>query len=63
MTAIAVLENLTQLAIGLENGLVLLIRGDLSQGRLTNPRVIHEGSETVTGLFVMNLFLLFIYAM
>ncbi|KAJ3043409.1 Vacuolar protein sorting-associated protein 11 [Rhizophlyctis rosea] len=50
VTAVAVLENLTQVAVGLENGIVLLFRGDMLRDRFTKPRVIHEGSETITGL-------------
>ena len=50
ITAIALLENLSQVAIGLENGVVLTYRGDLSRARQTKTVVVHEGSETVTGL-------------
>jgi hypothetical protein len=50
VTAIAYLDNLTQVAIGLENGVVILIRGDISRDRFTKSKIIHEGSEIVTGL-------------
>ncbi|KAI8593020.1 hypothetical protein BDZ88DRAFT_405220 [Geranomyces variabilis] len=51
VTALAVLENMTQVAIGLENGVVMLIRGDISRrDRFTKSKIIHEGSETITGL-------------
>ena len=50
MTAFAVLESLTQIAIGLENGIVLLLRGDLTRDRSIKSRVVHEGSESITGL-------------
>ncbi|KAI8920863.1 hypothetical protein DFJ77DRAFT_139260 [Powellomyces hirtus] len=50
VTALAVLENMTQVAIGLENGVVVLIRGDISRDRFTKSKIIHEGSEMITGL-------------
>ncbi|KAJ3050090.1 Vacuolar protein sorting-associated protein 11 [Rhizophlyctis rosea] len=50
VTAVAVLKNLTQVAVGLENGIVLLFRGDMLRDKFTKPRVVHEGSETITGL-------------
>ncbi|KAI8826715.1 uncharacterized protein EV422DRAFT_511151 [Fimicolochytrium jonesii] len=50
VTAIAVLENMTQVAIGLENGVVIVIRGDISRDRFTKSKIIHEGSEMITGL-------------
>jgi hypothetical protein len=49
VTAFAVLENMSQIAVGLENGIVLLIRGDISRDRTIKTKVIHEGSEPVTG--------------
>ncbi|KAJ3178282.1 Vacuolar protein sorting-associated protein 11 [Irineochytrium annulatum] len=50
VTALAVLENMSQVAVGLENGVVLLIRGDISRDRFTKTKVVHESSELVTGL-------------
>ncbi|KAI8806579.1 hypothetical protein BJ742DRAFT_816359 [Cladochytrium replicatum] len=50
VTALAVLDNMTQVAVGLENGVVVLIRGDIARDRFHKQRIIHEGSETVTGL-------------
>ncbi|KAJ3414393.1 Vacuolar protein sorting-associated protein 11 [Chytridiales sp. JEL 0842] len=50
VTAFAVLQNMSQIAIGLENGIVMLIRGDISRDRSTKIKVVHEGSEPVTGL-------------
>ncbi|KAJ3252077.1 Vacuolar protein sorting-associated protein 11 [Boothiomyces macroporosus] len=50
VTAFAVLDNLTQVAIGLENGVVILIRGDVSRDRVTKSRIVHEGTEIITGL-------------
>ncbi|GAB5588557.1 Vacuolar protein sorting-associated protein 11 [Umbelopsis nana] len=50
VSTFAVLENLTQIAVGLANGTVVLIRGDLQKERTTKQKVIHEGSEPITGL-------------
>ncbi|KAI9206228.1 uncharacterized protein BJ171DRAFT_43595 [Polychytrium aggregatum] len=50
VTALAYLENLAQIAIGLENGVVMILRGDISLDRFTKHRVVHEGSECITGL-------------
>ncbi|RUS22924.1 hypothetical protein BC937DRAFT_94921 [Endogone sp. FLAS-F59071] len=50
VTTFAVLENLSQIAIGLANGVVILIRGDISRDRTTKQKIIHEGEEPVTGL-------------
>lgn len=49
MTCFAVLENMTQFAIGFENGVVLLLRGDVSRDRFTKQKIIHEGSSSITG--------------
>ncbi|KAJ3221469.1 Vacuolar protein sorting-associated protein 11 [Clydaea vesicula] len=50
VTCFAVLEALTQVAVGFENGLVILIRGDISRERFTSQKVLHEGSACITGL-------------
>ncbi|TPX77107.1 hypothetical protein CcCBS67573_g01607 [Chytriomyces confervae] len=51
VTALAILETLSQIAIGLENGVVLLIRGDIANPeRLVKPKQIWEGSQVITGL-------------
>jgi hypothetical protein len=50
ITAFAFLDNLTQVAIGLENGIVILLKGDISKDRHTNAKIIYEGNEVVTGL-------------
>ncbi|TPX36028.1 hypothetical protein SmJEL517_g01773 [Synchytrium microbalum] len=50
VTAFAVLENMTQIAVGMENGVVILVRGDISRDRFTKQKTIHEGSECITGL-------------
>ncbi|KAJ3397684.1 Vacuolar protein sorting-associated protein 11, partial [Chytriomyces hyalinus] len=50
VTALAILETLSQIAIGLENGVVLLIRGDIANPeRLVKPKQIWEGSQVITG--------------
>ncbi|KAI9312216.1 hypothetical protein BX666DRAFT_1866701 [Dichotomocladium elegans] len=50
VTTIAVLDNLSQLAIGLASGVVIHIRGDLSKDRTIKQKVIYEGEEPITGL-------------
>ncbi|KAI8913496.1 hypothetical protein EDD86DRAFT_200662 [Gorgonomyces haynaldii] len=50
VTSIACLENMTQLAVGLENGVVVVYRGDLSRDRFTKSKIVHEGSEMVVSL-------------
>ncbi|GBC08910.1 hypothetical protein RclHR1_08490004 [Rhizophagus clarus] len=49
VSTIAVLDNLAQIAVGLANGVVVLIRGDLKD-RYTKQKVIHESDEPVMGL-------------
>lgn len=44
------LENMSQLAVGLANGAVILIRGDLSKDKAIKQKVIYEGEEPITGL-------------
>ncbi|KAI8973574.1 hypothetical protein BDF20DRAFT_907097 [Mycotypha africana] len=41
---------MSQLAVGLANGVVILIRGDLSKDKVIKQKVIHEGEEPITGL-------------
>ncbi|CAG8564385.1 6147_t:CDS:2, partial [Cetraspora pellucida] len=50
VSALAVLENLGQIAVGLANGVVVLIKGDLYRDRYTRQRIIHESDEPITGL-------------
>jgi len=52
VSCIAAHESMTQLAIGLYDGTVLLARGDLSRDKFSNkpPRVIHDQGSPVTGL-------------
>lgn len=45
-----ILENLSQCAVGLANGVVILIRGDLSKDKAVKQKVIYEGEEPITGL-------------
>ncbi|CAG8604564.1 4777_t:CDS:10, partial [Ambispora gerdemannii] len=49
VSTFAVLENMSQIAIGLANGIVILIRGDLSRDRYIKQKIIHEDEEPVTG--------------
>ena len=50
VTTFAILENMSQAAIGLANGVVILIRGNLSKDKTTKQKVIYEGEEPITGL-------------
>ncbi|RHZ69860.1 hypothetical protein Glove_277g41 [Diversispora epigaea] len=50
VSTLAVLENLGQIAVGLANGVVVLIKGDLYRDRYTKQKVIHESDEPITGL-------------
>ena len=49
ISVIAVLENLSQLAIGLVNGTVIHYRGDISRDRFAKPKVLHKGTVPITG--------------
>ncbi|KAG0274266.1 hypothetical protein BGZ95_009950 [Linnemannia exigua] len=50
VSALAVLENLSQVAVGLANGTVVLIYGDLMRERTTAQKVVHQNDEPITGL-------------
>ncbi|KAF9935236.1 hypothetical protein FBU30_006321 [Linnemannia zychae] len=50
VSALAVLENLSQVAVGLTNGTVILINGDLMRERTTAQKVVHQNDEPITGL-------------
>ncbi|KAI7865362.1 hypothetical protein BDF14DRAFT_1826351 [Spinellus fusiger] len=50
VSTFAILENMSQVAVGLTNGVVILIRGDLSKDRTTKQKVIYEREEPITGL-------------
>ncbi|XP_005091075.1 vacuolar protein sorting-associated protein 11 homolog isoform X1 [Aplysia californica] len=43
-------ENLNFLAVGFENGVVLLFKGDVTRDRHSKPRTVYEGTKRVTGL-------------
>ena len=53
MTAIAVVDNLQIIAIGLENGVVLLLKSD-SANKNYKISVIYEDSTPITGLSLVN---------
>ncbi|KAI8601539.1 hypothetical protein EDD21DRAFT_105583 [Dissophora ornata] len=50
VSAFAVLENLSQIAVGLANGTVVLINGDLMRERTTSQKIVHQNDEPITGL-------------
>ncbi|KAG0332221.1 hypothetical protein BG000_010237 [Podila horticola] len=50
VSALAVLENLSQIAVGLANGTVVLISGDLMRERTTAQKIVHQNDEPITGL-------------
>lgn len=50
VSTFAILENMSQAAIGLANGLVILIRGNLAKDKTAKQKVIYEGEEPITGL-------------
>ncbi|KAF9438731.1 hypothetical protein BGZ76_005463 [Entomortierella beljakovae] len=50
ISAFAVLENLSQIAVGLANGTVVLISGDLMRERTTAQKIVHQNDEPITGL-------------
>lgn len=49
VSSLAVLENLSQLAVGLANGSVILMRGDVSRDRAIKQKVLYKGSHPITG--------------
>ncbi|CAG8474557.1 8204_t:CDS:10 [Ambispora leptoticha] len=49
VSTFAVLENMTQIAIGLTNGMVIWIKGDLLRDRYNKQKIIHENEEPITG--------------
>ncbi|KAF9932825.1 hypothetical protein BGZ67_004546 [Mortierella alpina] len=50
VSAFAVLENLSQVAVGFANGTVVLIYGDLMRKQTTAQKVVHQNDEPITGL-------------
>ncbi|KAF6813543.1 vacuolar membrane protein [Colletotrichum sojae] len=53
ISALDVLDNLSQVAVGFANGTVTLIRGDLINDLGARQRVVHESEEPVTGVELM----------
>jgi len=50
VSSFAVHENLNFMAVGFENGVVQLFKGDVTRDRHSKPRTVYEGSKQVTGL-------------
>jgi len=50
VSCIAALENLSQLAVGLANGAVILMRGDISRDRFIKQKILLKGNNPITGL-------------
>jgi hypothetical protein len=50
ITVFAVSSSMAQIAIGFENGVVLLIRGDVSKDRSVSQKIIHEAGSPITGI-------------
>lgn len=50
VSCIAVHENLSQMAIGFEDGTVIIIKGDVTNARHSKQRTIHEDKYPITGL-------------
>jgi vacuolar protein sorting-associated protein 11 len=40
---------MSQIAVGLTNGNVVLIRGDIQKERSTKQKIVYEGEEPITG--------------
>uniref|UniRef100_T1ISE0 Vacuolar protein sorting-associated protein 11 homolog n=1 Tax=Strigamia maritima TaxID=126957 RepID=T1ISE0_STRMM len=53
-TALAVHENMNFMALGYDNGSVLLFRGDISRDRGSKHKILHEGPNSVTNLAFRN---------
>ncbi|OOF99202.1 hypothetical protein ASPCADRAFT_204866 [Aspergillus carbonarius ITEM 5010] len=52
VSAFAVLDDLSQVAVGFANGSVTIIRGDLIHDRGARQRIVFESEEPITGLEV-----------
>ena len=50
MSQVAVCESLSQVAVGLCNGAVILIKSDVSRDRFIRQKVAFEAKEPITGL-------------
>ncbi|TEA16878.1 Vacuolar protein sorting-associated protein 11-like protein [Colletotrichum sidae] len=53
ISAIDVLDNLSQVAVGFANGTVTLIRGDLINDLGARQRTVHDSEEPITGVELM----------
>ncbi|RKF59145.1 Vacuolar protein sorting-associated protein 11-like protein [Erysiphe neolycopersici] len=50
ITSVAIMEDLSQFAVGFGNGSVTIVRGDLIHDRGTKQRTVFESEEPITGL-------------
>ncbi|KAJ8321881.1 hypothetical protein KUTeg_000352 [Tegillarca granosa] len=50
VTCLSVHENLNWMAVGFENGSVVLFKGDVTKDRHSKVRTIHENQKPITGL-------------
>ena len=50
VSCIAVHENLSQMAIGFEDGSIIMYKGDITNSRHNKSRIIHEDKYPMTGL-------------
>ncbi|POS86620.1 vacuolar protein sorting protein-like protein [Erysiphe pulchra] len=50
ITSVAIMEDLSQLAVGFGNGSVTIVRGDLIHDRGAKQRTVFESEEPITGL-------------
>ncbi|KAK2192568.1 hypothetical protein NP493_28g12051 [Ridgeia piscesae] len=50
VTCLTVHENLNHMAVGFQNGSIVLFKGDVTKERHSKQRVIHEGPHPITGL-------------
>ncbi|KAH3841675.1 vacuolar protein sorting-associated protein 11 homolog [Dreissena polymorpha] len=50
VTCVAAHENLNWMAVGFENGTVLLFKGDIKSDRHSKQSIVYEGKSAVTGL-------------
>ncbi|KAI6244613.1 Vacuolar protein sorting-associated protein 11 [Erysiphe necator] len=52
ITSVAIMDNLSQLAVGFGNGSVTIVRGDLIHDRGAKQRTVFESEEPITGLII-----------
>ncbi|XP_032237087.2 vacuolar protein sorting-associated protein 11 homolog isoform X2 [Nematostella vectensis] len=50
VSCLAVLENLTQMAVGFADGSVVVYKGDITRDRHSKQRLIHQDKHPITGL-------------